>query len=299
MATTTLQLLHFFMTTMDYSVSPSVSLKGTEEKGHEIDTAIEEVHRLKSGKRAMKDAVDDDEHREDNDGDSDDDDSHDENAHLKQLRPGQNNVGSIRRNDSLTSFLTRSERNSILGKDPPPTAQEASKRRIQFRDTLVDVIEFDKVEKDAKKQYWMTDEDFDRIETDVKMTQFRFENSKSGKIPFDEANNSIRGLESILYGIDLKLYKHRQSVLQEIHQQKSEHGFVKDWELVRQTSESHSDSSRTKAVEIGKQDEMEHKKAWDIIPNIATTKTTVKETRIEASKNEMKKKNPLMFWKKN
>lgn len=232
--------------------------------------------------------------------DDDDDDSDDENAHLKQLRPGQNGGGSIRRNDSFTSFLTRSERNSILGKDPPPTEQEASKRRIRFRDTLVDVIEFDKVDKEVKNQYWMTDDDFDRIETDIKMTQFRYENSKTGKIPFDEVNNSIRGLESVLYGIDMKLYKHRQSVLQEIHQQKSKHGYVKDWEKVRHTSEINSDTCRSKAVEIGKQDELEHKKAWGIYHGNSlaeTTITKVKATAVAAI-NETKKKNPLLFWKR-
>ena len=272
----------------------------TEEKGNELDIIHDEVF-IDAGKLTLKDVVDDVDVDDQGEDEDDDDDSHDENAHLKQIRSGQKDGGSIRRNDSFTSFLTRSERNSLLGKDKPPTEQEASKRRIRFRDTLVDIIEFDKIGKDVKNQYWMNDEDFDRIETDVKMTQFRYENSKTGKIPFDETNNSIRGLESILYGIDMKLYKHRQSVLQEIHVQKSKHGFVKDWERVRQTSEVNSDFCRTKAVEIGKQDEMEHKKAWDIIPGgviVEKSLGKVMTTTGAAAKNETKKKNPLLFWKK-
>ena len=272
----------------------------TEEKGNELDIIHDEVF-IDAGKLTLKDVVDDVDVDDQGEDEDDDDDSHDENAHLKQIRSGQKDGGSIRRNDSFTSFLTRSERNSLLGKDKPPTEQEASKRRIRFRDTLVDIIEFDKIGKDVKNQYWMNDEDFDRIETDVKMTQFRYENSKTGKIPFDETNNSIRGLESILYGIDMKLYKHRQSVLQEIHVQKSKHGFVKDWERVRQTSEVNSDFCRTKAVEIGKQDEMEHKKAWDIIPGSVIAEKSlgkVMTTTGAAAKNETKKKNPLLFWKK-
>lgn len=272
----------------------------TEEKGNELDIIHDEVF-IDAGKLTLKDVVDDVDVDDQGEDEDDDDDSHDENAHLKQIRSGQKDGGSIRRNDSFTSFLTRSERNSLLGKDKPPTEQEASKRRIRFRDTLVDIIEFDKIGKDVKNQYWMNDEDFDRIETDVKMTQFRYENSKAGKIPFDETNNSIRGLESILYGIDMKLYKHRQSVLQEIHVQKSKHGFVKDWERVRQTSEVNSDFCRTKAVEIGKQDEMEHKKAWDIIPGSVIGEKSlgkVMTTTGAAAKNETKKKNPLLFWKK-
>ena len=272
----------------------------TEEKGNELDIIHDEVF-IDAGKLTLKDVVDDVDVDDQGEDEDDDDDSHDENAHLKQIRSGQKDGGSIRRNDSFTSFLTRSERNSLLGKDKPPTEQEASKRRIRFRDTLVDIIEFDKIGKDVKNQYWMNDEDFDRIETDVKMTQFRYENSKAGKIPFDETNNSIRGLESILYGIDMKLYKHRQSVLQEIHVQKSKHGFVKDWERVRQTSEVNSDFCRTKAVEIGKQDEMEHKKAWDIIPGSVIAEKSlgkVMTTTGAAAKNETKKKNPLLFWKK-
>ena len=272
----------------------------TEEKGNELDIIHDEVF-IDAGKLTLKDVVDDVDVDDQGKDEEDDDDSHDENAHLKQIRSGQKDGGSIRRNDSFTSFLTRSERNSLLGKDKPPTEQEASKRRIRFRDTLVDIIEFDKIGKDVKNQYWMNDEDFDRIETDVKMTQFRYENSKAGKIPFDETNNSIRGLESILYGIDMKLYKHRQSVLQEIHVQKSKHGFVKDWERVRQTSEVNSDFCRTKAVEIGKQDEMEHKKAWDIIPGSVIAEKSLGKgmtTTGAAAKNETKKKNPLLFWKK-
>jgi hypothetical protein len=239
------------------------------------------------------DAVERVERNDDVDDDDESSESEDENAHLKQLRPGQNS--SIRRNDSYTSFLSRSERNSILGKDLPPTQQEVAKRRIQFRDSLFDIVEFEKVEKNMKDQYWMTDTDFDRIETDVRMTQFRYENAKTGKIPFDEVNNSIRGLESVIHGVDVKLYHHRQSVLNEIHQQKRVHGCVTDWDRVRLASEKHSISCLTKAVEVGRQDELEHNKAWDM--TVTTTENPAKNVTKQVEP-KTRKNNPFLFWKK-
>jgi hypothetical protein len=227
--------------------------------------------------------------------DDDDESSDDEDAHLKKLRPAQH---SIRRNDSFTSFLSRSERNIILGKDKPPPSSEASKRRIQFRDALEDVKEIEKIQDEFKEHYWMTDTDFDRIETDVKMTQFRWQNSKTGKIPFDEVNNSIRGLENVIRdeksNVDMTLYNHRRSVLHEIHRQKSIHGKVVEWEKVRVASEKYSLKSISLASEMGTQDELEHKKACGVvIMGAITNQGSV--TRKEDTKG---KGNPMFFWKK-
>jgi hypothetical protein len=230
------------------------------------------------------------------DGDDHDDaeSSDDENAHLKQLRPGQNS--SIRRNDSFTSFITRSERKSLFGEDPPPTEQEAAKRRVKFCEPLFDVYEIEKVDNAIKDQYWMNDEDFDRIETDLKVTQFRYENYKNGKIPFDEEQNTVRGLESMISddNLDMKMHKHQQSVLHEIHQQKAVHGCVFDWEKVRLTSEKFSAKCRANAAEVGKQDEIDFKEAWGMIA--AKTKQAV--SKVHGALEDKKKRNPFLFWKK-
>ena len=290
-------------TTMNRFDNHSTSMNGTVDIGNNDFDVLDDdvfVRQTTCPVVAAGETDNDNDQGEDND-DDDDDESEDENANLKQIRPGHSHGGSsssssIRRNDSFTSFLTRSERISILGKDPPPTEQEAVKRRIRFRDTLTEVYEIEKVDKHMKNQYWMTDDDFDRIETDIKMTQFRYENSKTGKIPFDNEKNSIRGLESILDGIDVKLYKHRQSVLQEIHQQKSMHGHVNDWEKVRHTSEINSDQCRAKAVHVARQDELEHKKAWGMISGTGLAEKAI--AIVTEPINAPKKKNPLLFWKK-
>lgn len=226
---------------------------------------------------------------ENDDDDDDDESSDDDDAHLKQLLPQQ---GSIRRNDSFDNFISRSERIRALGKDQPPPASESSKRKIQFRDeNLEDIKEVELIE--DKDIYWMTHHDFDRIETDIKLTHFRWENARAGKIAFDEANNSIRGLEHFDRARqnkkDIARYKHNQSVLEEINKQKYVHGKVVDWDKVRKTSERLSVVSARYAAELGKQDEAAHRRAWgDLVDKV---------TMLLPSAREHKKKKRF-FWQK-
>jgi hypothetical protein len=234
------------------------------------------------------------------DYDDDDDSSVDENAHLKQLQPGAQQH-SIRRNDSFDSFITRSERALLLGKDLPPPPSEASRRRIKFSESLEDIKEIERVHPEVKEQYWMTNSDFDRIESEIRITQFRWENAQAGKIPFDEINNSIRGLESVIpdekTNVDVTLFNHRRSVLQEIHRQKSLHGAVVDWDKVRQASQRYSKRSMQRATEVAAQDELAHKKAWDMVV-IETIITPIKGGRVDRKK-QTSKGNPFLFWRKN
>jgi len=179
----------------------------------------------------------------------DDSSSEDEDANLKQLRPSAaTSQFSIRRNDSFTSFLTRSERAALLGKDKPPPPEEARKRRVKFRDdpTLETVHVVDKVSDEDKAQVYMNNDDFSRAETELKLTMFRWENHLAGTIAFDENNNSMRGLEHLAdrakqNKIDLQKYKHNRAVLEEINRQKQDYGGeVKDWDVVRKISQQFS-----------------------------------------------------------
>jgi hypothetical protein len=243
---------------------------------------------------------DDDEIDKDGDDDDDDESSDDENAHLKQLQPGGAQQCSIRRNDSFDNFMTRSQRALILGKDVPPPASVASRRKIQFSDSLEFFRAVEPVQAEVKDQYWMTNEDFDRIESEIRITQFRWENAKTGRIPFDEVNNSIRGLESIITeekgNFDATLFNHRRSVLQEIHRQKSLHGAVRDWDKVRRASQRYSELSVRRATEMAALDELANKRAWGV--------AEVMDTSTIPAKGEGKKKkrqmsnSSLFFWKK-
>jgi hypothetical protein len=231
--------------------------------------------------------------------DDDEDSSVDENAHLKQLQPGVQQH-SIRRNDSFDNFISRSERALLLGKDLPPPPSEVSRRKIKFSESLEDIKEIERVHPEVKDQYWMTEHDFDRIESEIRITQFRWENAKAGKIPFDDINNSIRGLESVIpdetSNIDITMFNHRRSVLQEIHRQKSQHGAVTDWDKVRQASQRYSQRSVQRATEVAARDELAHKNAWDNVV-IDTIIAPMKGGRVDRKK-QTSKGNPFLFWKK-
>ena len=207
------------------------------------------------------------------DEEADDSSSEDEDANLKQLRPAASQF-SIRRNDSFNSFLTRSERAALLGKDKPPPPEEARKRRVKFHDdpTLETVHVIDKVGDEDKAQVYMNNDDFSRAETELKLTMFRWENHLAGTISFDEANNSMRGLEHLAdrakqNKIDLQKYKHNRAVLEEINRQKQDYGEVKDWEVVRKISQQFSVHSLNHAVEHGRKDREAYQKAWNTTTN--------------------------------
>lgn len=255
------------------------------------------------------------EHEEDHPNDNDDDDdgassssSEDENAHLKMLKPSNNNsvnnniTLSIRRNDSYTSFLTRSERAAARGKDPPPPQTEVSQRRVQFVDdhALEHVHEIEIIPPEERASVYMTQSDFERAETEMKITLFRWENHQNGHIPFDEDNNSIRGLEHLWdrpgqTKKTLATYKHSRAVLEEIMRQKQDNlGHVRDWESVRQISLQFSVHSHNHAVEVGRQDRDAHERARNSI----TAKAGENDTAAASAAPVKKKAHKLRFWQK-
>jgi len=260
----------------------------TEEKG----TPEEEVD------EPTMPASDEDGDEAVNGGDDDDDDSsEDENAHLKQLKPSQI---SIRRNDSFTSFLTRSERAALLGKDKPPSPEEARQRKVKFvEDNLLETVhEIDLVPVEDKPSVYMDGDDFSRIETDLKMTSFRWENHLSGHIPFDDNTNSMRGLEHLsdrpaANKKELAKYKHNRAVLEEINRQKQDYGGeVRDWDVVRKTSMQFSVHSINHAVEVGRQDREAHQRAW------STESSHSSQASDDDKKADKKKKPKFRFWQK-
>jgi len=230
----------------------------------------------------------------DDEEDDDDDDSFDENAHLKQIRPGAQE-SSIRRNDSFVSFMTRSERNAILGKDKPPSKEEAEKRSVKFKiEPYLETVHLvEQVDDSEKDNVWLTNKDFDRQETEIKMTQFRWENHKEGKIPFDESKNTVRGLEHLFDQQETSKWKHARAVLEEINRQKLKFGGkVVDWTKVRQVSEQFSGESMKQAAAMGKADEEAYRQAWD--PSLSP----ITEKEEDNTKKKKKKKSSFLFWKK-
>lgn len=233
-------------------------------------------------------------------GDEDDEDSsEDENAHLKSLRP--NSQISIRRNDSFNSFLTRSERAALLGKDKPPSPEEARKRKVKFvEDNILETVhEVDRVPDAEKPNVYMDGEDFSRMETDLKMTMFRWENHVSGHIPFDENANSMRGLEHMDRPAagkkELAKYKHNRAVLEEIHRQKQDYGGqVRDWDVVRKISQQFSVHSMNHAVELGRQDREAFQRAWSSDQGSSHSSQSAEDGK----KGDKKKKGKFRFWQK-
>ena len=125
---------------------------------------------------------------------------------LQKIGNNKKAGSSINRNASWLSFVSRSERARILGKEKPPPPEEEQRRKVHFVDEgkLETVHEVDPVDAQDKRNYWMSGEDFDRLENELKLTRFRWENHKDGKIKLDESTTTIRGLELMLKDQKLK-----------------------------------------------------------------------------------------------
>jgi hypothetical protein len=138
---------------------------------------------------------------------------------------------SIRRSNSWTSFLTRSERFHEKP-DVPPSPQEMAKRKVQFRDDtelaairIMEQLEppLSDTEKDS---YYMTNDDMDRTKVDIKMALMRWDNHENGHIEFDDNQHSVRGLIDHVdeacppRNRDEKMYLHSTGVLQEQNRQR-------------------------------------------------------------------------------
>lgn len=214
-----------------------------------------------------------------------------------------NKPGTISRNYSYSSFLTRSERHRLEGKDPPLSPQEAAKRKVKFPDNeqeLETVHEVEPVADEEKKDYWLNGSDFDRFDNDVKVTMFRWKNHVSGDLTFDDDNNSIRGLEGTISGTSREdarnKWRHRQAVLKEISSARLNGktlGTI-DWERVREISLQNSAHQLRKAVALGLEDEQARVYAWN-----TNNDSVYRANSQESSKKKNKKKGfNLIFWKK-
>jgi hypothetical protein len=275
------------------NVTTEEDLTNSLSKGVRFREEEEEDNRSSSPTQiATESAIDDD--------DDDDSSSEDEDAHLKSIFRG-GKKSSIRRTDSWENFMTRSQRNAVLGKDRPPSAEEARRRKVKFRadEKLEEVKEVEDVPEEDRPNYWLDNRDFDRFETEVKLTRFRWENHLSGKIKFDEENNSMRGLEYLQEGekIDANRWKHARSVLGEIHRQKMAGRKQIDWEKVRETSSRLSSESSRRASELGKADEADRHRAWG--EPVATEPSSMQRTKSEPALKKKKSRSFLNFLRKN
>lgn len=196
----------------------------------------------------------------------DDDDSVDSLAHISNLKNGGRfSSSSVQRYDEYQSFLTRSER-AIAKPDKPPSPQDDAKRKVHFKTTeLASIQPIERYSDEDKQALFMHHEDVMRIDADVELTSFRWENHLSGKIPFDAIKNTIRGLEHLFDKTMDRgelLYRHQNAVLQEIHNQKIRGGKI-NWDQVRRVSEQSSLKESQKARDRGQQDEVDRQVAWN------------------------------------
>lgn len=225
---------------------------------------------------------------------SDEDEDDDSVSSLQKISSKSGSGAVIKRNASWVSFVHRSERNHLEGKEKPPTADEVRSRKVHFveEDKLEIVHEVDQVAPEDKYNYWMSGEDFDRLDNEVKLVRFRWENHKTGKIKMDEKTTSIRGLEHMLKDPELKKkrgvqpWQHTRCVLEEIHRQKTDNKEI-DWEKVRAESLRSSSVGVEYGYVTGKADEEDRVRAWD--------PTAVAVTATKESKNDGKKKKKGFF----
>lgn len=180
------------------------------------------------------------------DSGSEEDDRVEALANIHNYR-GTNSSSSFRRYDEMGSFLTRSER-SIQHPDEIPSKDEEAKRKVHFRDgsSLFKVHFLDRVSETDARFYYMTDVDFTRVDRDIDVTTFRWENHLSGEIPFDHENNTIRGLEEMLSEDDSKYETraiHRKSVFEEVNRQRLSGQRPLDTEGIRKATLSTSEKS--------------------------------------------------------
>lgn len=214
---------------------------------------------------------------------------------------------SIRRNNSWTSYLTRSERHREQTEEPL-TPAEVAKRKVQFRDdhelAEVRIMELDPpLTPSEKKSYHLSDSDNDRMEMEVQMTLMRWHNHKEGQIEFDHDQHSIRGLIDIVdehcpeRNRDGGIINHMTRVLQEQLRQRTTGSKTLDQERVGQIArESASDESK-RAQYIAQRDRVEAEEAWKAKPfkksmNHGKEASVVKKPK-RWGENDKKDKSPV------
>jgi hypothetical protein len=202
---------------------------------------------------------------EDDDVSSEEDDTLLPMNHISNMQKKSDSI----RYDEYQSFLSRSER-AHEKPDKPPTADELRQRKVKFPsepEELLTIFEFEPLNADEKYAVYMQHEDFSRVDKDMELLAFRWENHVSGRIILDEDVATIRGLEERFKntGRGKAMAVHEKAVLEEIHSQKVEgKNSVKDldWERIRQASLRTSKQRIDYAVQLAKEDEEARVQAW-------------------------------------
>jgi hypothetical protein len=233
-------------------------------------------------------------------------------------------VANMRRCNSWTSFLTRSERHRQQA-DQPPSVQEMAERKVQFRDDAnleeVRVMELDPPLTAAEKDSChLTDTDTDRMQLEVKMTFLRWDHHEDGQIEFNENQHSIRGLIDHVdehcpqRNRDIDIHRHMNRVLEEQHSQRISGSVHLDPERVGQIARESAAGELERAQYIAQQDRIASEEAWlaplhKISNFYEKTKATVvdktkhrkdKKEKVKKDKNAKDKKKgmaKLAFWK--
>ena len=236
---------------------------------------------------------------------TDEDEEVDKLSHISNIKKGGYGSGSsLRRYDEYQSFLTRSER-AIAKPDLPPSEDEKKRRKVQFPDSesrLVTIRELDPITSAESDKYYMHKDDFLRCDRDVEMTSFRWENHLSGRIPFDEENNTLRGLEEMFEDTNRSDIRssHLRNVLEEMNRQRRSGKKQLDWHRIREASMRMSSEATRRAVEVAQKDEEEKQRILTGTP-IAKPNYTYDSGSNKKSSMKKKKGGPLgglMFWKK-
>jgi hypothetical protein len=240
------------------------------------------------GEEFVNEDHDDDKGDDDRDDDSDStDDSDDDSA-----APGERAFGafksnanankdtgentSIRRSNSWTSFLTRSERHREQVEEPlSPT--EVATRKVRFRDDPeleeVRIHALDPpLSSSEKRSCHLSDSDNERMAMEVQMTLMRWDNHEDGKIEFDDNQHSIRGLVEHVddqcpeRNRDKDIYHHMTRVLQEQVRQLSSGAKTLDQDRVGEIARESALKEAKRAQYIAQKDRIEAEEAWNAKP---------------------------------
>lgn len=225
-------------------------------------------------------------------------------------------VTSIRRSNSFTSFLTRSERHREKP-DAEPSPQEVAKRKVQFRDEsenqFLSMELNPPMSSSEKKSCHLTDDDNERMKLEVQMTLMRWDNHESGVIEFDDNKHSIRGLLDLVddhcpeRNRDRNMYNHAERVLKEQIRQHNE-GTYLDQERVGKIARESALAEVKRAQYIALKDRIEAEEAWKA-PGLKKDSFGDKKKDVGKNPKDKKDKKPnkkedkkkglgkLAFWK--
>jgi hypothetical protein len=223
---------------------------------------------------------DDDDERDDDDSDTDSAASGERafGAFKSSATANANNSGrSIRRSNSWTSFLTRSERHHEEVEETPRSPTEVAAHKVRFRDEPeleeVWIQELDPPLTPAeKKSCHLSNDDNERMEMEVQMTFMRWDNHKGGKIAFDDNRHSIRGLIEHVdeqcpeRNRDGDIHHHMTRVLQEQLRQLTSGSKTLDQERVGQIARESGLKESKRAQYIAQKDRISAEEAWKEMP---------------------------------